>query len=212
MPCTRIGRSTSTTPWSKSMSITRSAITHCSPIRTRWYAEMVHSWPKTVFGADLDHALVTADLGAVADPDKRPKLSRPHLPICSSRPRPKKTGPSVSHRQPAGVEEAAPQIAPKEARVLSASACAGGPEIGPSRSQAGRTLDWPRNDRDGHKTSPWPSACSRGRAARWRGRSRSSRTATPRATSWSPSCFRAPARRGSSASPDRREWARAPWC
>jgi hypothetical protein len=36
MPCSRIGRSTSTTPWSKSMNIARSAITHCSPIRTRW--------------------------------------------------------------------------------------------------------------------------------------------------------------------------------
>jgi len=30
----RIGRSTSTMPWSKSMNIARSAITHCSPIRT----------------------------------------------------------------------------------------------------------------------------------------------------------------------------------
>ena len=35
-PAARIGRSTSTTPWSKSMNIARSAITHCSPIRTCW--------------------------------------------------------------------------------------------------------------------------------------------------------------------------------
>ena len=44
-----MGRSTSTMPWSKSMNIARSAITHCSPIEIRWYAEIVASWPITVF-------------------------------------------------------------------------------------------------------------------------------------------------------------------
>src|SRR4051812_13857167 len=35
-------------PWSKSISITRSAITHSRPIETCWNAEIVHSWPITV--------------------------------------------------------------------------------------------------------------------------------------------------------------------
>src|ERR671910_414347 len=48
MPCTRIGRSTSTIPWSKSISMTRSAITHSRPIDTCWNEEIVHSWPSTV--------------------------------------------------------------------------------------------------------------------------------------------------------------------
>src|SRR5919201_1527418 len=49
MPCSRIGRSTSTTPWSKSMSITRSATMLSRPIETCWKAEIVHSWPSTDF-------------------------------------------------------------------------------------------------------------------------------------------------------------------
>src|SRR3954453_20624999 len=55
MPCSRIGRSTSTMPWSKSISITRSAITHSRPIETCWYDEIVHSWPRTVL-APIDTA------------------------------------------------------------------------------------------------------------------------------------------------------------
>src|SRR5438128_68533 len=47
MPWRRIGRSTSTTPWSKSISITRSATMHSRPIETCWKAEIVHSWPIT---------------------------------------------------------------------------------------------------------------------------------------------------------------------
>src|SRR5919112_1163908 len=49
MPWSRIGRSTSTIPWSKSISITRSAITHSRPIETCWKEEIVHSCPSTVF-------------------------------------------------------------------------------------------------------------------------------------------------------------------
>src|SRR6266550_572070 len=36
-------------PWSKSMNIARSAITHSRPIDMCWNAEIVHSWPITVF-------------------------------------------------------------------------------------------------------------------------------------------------------------------
>ena len=47
-PARAIGRSDSTTPWSKSISITRSATMHSRPIETCWNAEIVHSWPMTV--------------------------------------------------------------------------------------------------------------------------------------------------------------------
>ena len=52
-PAARIGRSTSVTPWSKSISMTRSAMMHSRPIETCWKAEIVHSWPITVFAPML---------------------------------------------------------------------------------------------------------------------------------------------------------------
>ena len=51
--------------------------------------------------ADLDHALVAADLGPVADPDEAAEADLgPLRPIWSSSLRPKKSRPSVCQRQP----------------------------------------------------------------------------------------------------------------
>ena len=63
----------------------------------------MHSCPKTVFGPisttpSWQRILVPSPIQA-----KRPKRIRPVRPACSCRPRPKKTGPSVSQRRPACV-------------------------------------------------------------------------------------------------------------
>jgi hypothetical protein len=85
------------------MNIARSAITHCSPIRTRLYDEIVHSCPKTVFAPISTtpswlRIFVPSPIQA-----KRPKRISAPFAICSCSPLPKKTGPSVFQRQPAGV-------------------------------------------------------------------------------------------------------------
>ncbi len=129
MPWTRIGRSTSTMPWSKSMNIARSAITHCSPI-----ADLLVGGDRALLAqhglrTDRDLALVAADLRAVADPDEAPEADRARA--CRSRARrlrPKKTGPSVSQRHPARREVAPPQIAPQQARVAGVQHVVGGEE------------------------------------------------------------------------------------
>ena len=99
MPCSRIGRSTSTTPWSKSISITRSATMHSRPIETCWKAEIVHSWPSTVFAPISHLALVRADLRAVADPRPAPEV-QPRVAGRSraSRPGRRSARPSVCRR------------------------------------------------------------------------------------------------------------------
>ena len=76
MPCRRIGRSTSTTPWSKSISITRSAMMHSRPIETCWKAEIVHSWPST----DLAPIETSPSCARILQPcpihDQRPSVDR----------------------------------------------------------------------------------------------------------------------------------------
>src|SRR3954451_10459336 len=105
MPWWRIGRSTSTMPWSKSISITRSAITHSRPIDTCWNAEIVHSWPSTVF-APIE---TTPSWQRIFDPcpihDQRPSSTRAFLPICSTTFGPMKASPSSLMRRPDGVRK-----------------------------------------------------------------------------------------------------------
>src|SRR3954468_6333188 len=103
MPWRRTGRSTSTMPWSKSISITRSAITHSRPIETCWYAEIVHSWPSTVF-APIETTPSWARI-FVAWPthDQRPSSIRPVLPISRITLGPMKAKPSSFRRRPYGV-------------------------------------------------------------------------------------------------------------
>ena len=117
-PGWRIGRSTSTTPWSKSMNIARSAITHCSPIRT---------W---LVGGDrallADHRLRRRSRprprGSGSWSRRRSRRSARSGPcrgstICSSRPLAEEDR-AVGLPAPAGRgEQAAPQVAPQQPRV-----------------------------------------------------------------------------------------------
>src|SRR5919108_6454247 len=98
MPWSRIGRSTSTTPWSKSISITRSATMHSRPIETCWKQEIVHSWPSTVL-APISHSPSWTRI-FVPWPihDQRPRRSTASRPISSFTPGPMKQMPSVCRR------------------------------------------------------------------------------------------------------------------
>ncbi len=98
MPCRRIGRSSSTTPWSKSISITRSATMHSRPIETCWKAEIVHSWPSTVL-APIETSPSWARI-FVPWPihDQRPSRTTASRPISNVTPGPTKHSPSVCRR------------------------------------------------------------------------------------------------------------------
>src|SRR3954470_10509405 len=99
MPCSRIGRSTSTTPWSKSMSITRSATMHSRPIETCWNDEIVHSCPITV----LAPMCTSPSCARIFEPwpihDQRPRCSFAPFPISSVTPGPTKAIPSSTSRE-----------------------------------------------------------------------------------------------------------------
>ena len=98
MPCSRIGRSTSTTPWSKSISITRSATMHSRPIATCWNAEIVHSWPSTVFAPIDASPSWTRIFVPWPIHDQRPSCSVAPRPISNVTPGPTKHSPSVCSR------------------------------------------------------------------------------------------------------------------
>ena len=100
MPCARIGRSTSVTPWSKSISITRSAITHSRPIETCWKEEIVHSWPITDFAPSSHSPSCTRIFVPWPIHDQRPRRSTASLPISSVTFGPTKHSPSVCRRLP----------------------------------------------------------------------------------------------------------------
>src|SRR3954454_24190976 len=99
MPCSRTGRSTSTTPWSKSMSITRSATMHSRPIETCWNDEIVHSCPITV----LAPMCTSPSCARIFEPwpihDQRPRCSFAPFPISSVTPGPTKAIPSSTSRE-----------------------------------------------------------------------------------------------------------------
>src|SRR5918997_2302883 len=100
MPWSRIGRSTSTIPWSKSISMTRSAITHSRPIETCWKEEIVHSWPSTVF-APID---TVPSWLRILQPwpiqDQRPSSSVAPSPTSMLHPGPMNASPSRRSRRP----------------------------------------------------------------------------------------------------------------
>jgi hypothetical protein len=98
MPCRRIGRSTSTTPWSKSISITRSATMHSQPIEMCWNAEIVHSCPSTVLAPISTMPSCTRIFVPCPIHDQRPSLSTASLPISSFTRGPMKHNPSVFSR------------------------------------------------------------------------------------------------------------------
>src|SRR6478736_1230894 len=100
MPCRRTGRSTSTTPWSKSISMTRSATTHSRPIATCWNAEIVHSWPITVSAPIRPSPSWTRILQSWPIHDQRPRTRRAPRLISSVTPGPTKHRPSVTSRRP----------------------------------------------------------------------------------------------------------------
>src|SRR4051795_1713696 len=100
MPCRRIGRSTSTTPWSKSISITRSATTHSRPIETCWKEEIVHSWPSTVLAPISHTPSCTRSFVPCPSHDQRPSRSTAPRPISSFTCGPTKHRPSVCSRRP----------------------------------------------------------------------------------------------------------------
>src|SRR4051812_11771786 len=100
MPWWRMGRSTSTTPWSKSISITRSAITHSRPMETCWNAEMVHSWPNTVLAPISHIPSWTRIFVPCPIHDQRPSRRTASRPIWSFTPGPTKHSPSVCSRAP----------------------------------------------------------------------------------------------------------------
>src|SRR5437764_3352665 len=105
MPWRRIGRSTSTAPWSKSISITRSAITHSRPIDTCWNAEIVHSWPITVFAPIETTPSWQRIFVPCPSQDQRPSSIRALFPIWSVTPGPMKHRPSSESRRPYGVRK-----------------------------------------------------------------------------------------------------------
>src|SRR5919197_1097377 len=100
MPCRRIGRSVSTTPWSKSISITRSATMHSRPIETCWKAEIVHSCPSTVLAPISHSPSCTRIFVPWPIHDQRPSRSTALRPISSFTPGPTKQIPSVCSRAP----------------------------------------------------------------------------------------------------------------
>src|SRR5919109_195926 len=100
MPCRRIGRSTSTTPWSKSISITRSATMHSRPMDTCLKAEIVHSWPSTVLAPIRTSPSCTRIFVPCPTHDHRPSISRAPRLISSFTPGPTKASPSVTRRLP----------------------------------------------------------------------------------------------------------------
>src|SRR3954452_622624 len=98
MPWRRTGRSTSTTPWSKSISITRSAITHSRPMETCWYAEIVHSCPSTVLAPIETTPSWQRIFVPCPSHDQRPSSIRASLPIWSTTRGPMKARPSSFRR------------------------------------------------------------------------------------------------------------------
>ena len=75
------------------------------------------SWPITVFCADLDLALVAADLRAVADPDEAAELDLAALGDLKLEALAEEDG-AVGLPAPARAgEEAPPEVAPQEHRV-----------------------------------------------------------------------------------------------
>src|SRR5919112_5412124 len=98
MPCSRTGRSSSTTPWSKSISITRSATMPSRPIETCWKLEIVHSCPSTAFAPISTTPSCARILVPCPIHDQRPSLTTASRPISSSTPGPTKHSPSVCRR------------------------------------------------------------------------------------------------------------------
>src|SRR5215210_3708379 len=98
MPCSRIGRSTSTTPWSKSMSITRSAMMHSRPIETCWKDEIVHSWPSTLLAPIRTSPSCARILEPCPIHDQRPSSTMASGPISNVTPGPMNAIPSVRSR------------------------------------------------------------------------------------------------------------------
>src|SRR5918994_810179 len=98
MPCWRIGRSSSTTPWSKSISITRSATMHSRPIETCWKAEIVHSCPITVLAPIETSPSCARILLPWPIHDQRPTPTTASRPISNFTPGPMKHSPSVCSR------------------------------------------------------------------------------------------------------------------
>src|SRR5918995_2311289 len=98
MPWSRIGRSSSTTPWSKSISITRSATMHSRPIETRWKEEIVHSWPITVLAPIETSPSCARILVPWPIQHQRPSRTTASRPISNVTPGPTKHSPSVCRR------------------------------------------------------------------------------------------------------------------
>src|SRR5215208_2352781 len=99
MPWSRIGRSTSTMPWSKSISITRSAITHSRPIETCWKEEIVHSCPSTVFAPIDTVPSWLRILQPWPTQDQRPSSSSAPLRTSRLHPGPTNASPSSRRRE-----------------------------------------------------------------------------------------------------------------
>src|SRR4051794_17030829 len=85
-------------PWSKSISMTRSAITHSRPIDTCWKAEIVHSWPITVFAPIETTPSWQRIFVPCPSHDQRPSSIRPCLPISSTTRGPMNASPSSFSR------------------------------------------------------------------------------------------------------------------
>ena len=115
-------------PWSKSISITRSAITHSRPIDTCWYAEIVHSCPITVFAPIETVPSWLRILHAVPEPRPAAELER---------------GPRAHLEAAPGTDEGEP--------VEPAGGRAGGASARPSRSDQppylGFSIPWRRMKR-----------------------------------------------------------------
>ena len=218
----RIGRSTSTTPWSKSISITRSATMHSRPIETCWKAEIVHSWPSTDLAPMSTSPSCTRTLLPCPIHDQRPRCSLASRPIWSVTSGATKHSPSVY--EPAAPAQLEPRPAQREPAVLEVEhpVVAREPPERPRPAVRGqgrradeRQLGGIRHRGHGRAvilvihapwrtTRPLPPGCWRATSARSPAPSRWSRTTTPRAGRSSARSTRTPAGRPSSASPARR--------
>ena len=78
-------------------------MTHSLPIETRWYAEIVHSWPSTVFGPIETTPSWQRIFVPWPSHDQRPSSTRARFAIWSVTFGPMKAIPSVRRRRPAGV-------------------------------------------------------------------------------------------------------------
>ena len=132
------------------MNIARSAITHSladpHPLVGGDRALLAHHRLR----ADLDDALVAADLGPVADPDEAAEADLAARLDLQFQPAAEEEGPVGAPAPAGGGQQAPPEVAPEEPRVARVQH----PVAGQEAEHGGATLDWRRALADVAKSAP----------------------------------------------------------